>query len=150
MGGPSHPLFALLLGRLLISWGASDFTACCSGAGDNPSFLKGLLSTAGCVHTSCSWLPPSRLRGSSHCRWVGKAASGTPSMPASWFTVGKPLLCHPSQLPAWSVLALVWCLAWCHFPPPQPSHLNISNKNFLGNVPHLQEILAVKMNSICL
>lgn len=75
-----------------------------------------------------------------------------PPVPTPWLTAGKSLPCCPPQLPVRSALAalvLVWCLVWCRSPPHQPSHYSISNKSFLGNIPHLQEILAVKMNLIC-
>lgn len=55
-------------------------------------------------------------------------------------------------LPAQSALAvlmLLWCLACCRSPPCWPSHQSISKKSFLGNIPHLQEILAVKIKLIC-
>lgn len=78
MGGPSHFLFALLPGCCLISWDASDFTVCCSGAGDKPRFLNGLLSTVGCAGTVCSCLPPIHLRGSFCGPGADKSVAGTP------------------------------------------------------------------------
>lgn len=55
-------------------------------------------------------------------------------------------------LPAHSALAvpvLLWCLACCRSPLRRPSHRSISKKSFLGNIPHLQEILPVKIKLIC-
>lgn len=150
-GSPSHPLFALLLGCCLISWDASNFTACCSGAGDNPRFLNGLLSTEGCAHTVCSHSSSSLAQR--RLSWLSgwQSCGRDTSLPNPQTTVGQPLLCCPPRIPVQSVLAvlvLVKCLAWCHSPPPRPSHYSISNK-FPGNIPHLQQILAVKMNLIC-
>lgn len=64
----------------------------------------------------------------------------------------KTLLVTHSWLPAQSALAvlvLLRCLACCRSPPRQPSHQSVSKKSFLGNIPHLQEILAVKIKLIC-
>lgn len=80
-----------------------------------------------------------------------KAVAGTPcAHPMAQNRKALPMT-H-CWLPAHSALAvpvLLRCLACCRSPLRRPSHRSISKKSFLGNIPHLQEILAVKIKLIC-